>query len=108
MRRIFRNITLLTVLLVLIASGCRAEELRLFAAQGDIACYEKQNKLGFVRTDGTIVTEAIYDGAWAFTNGYAVVRQDNRCGVIDSGGNEILPCMYDDIQMQTDVMVQMT
>ena len=37
-----------------------------------------------------------YDGAWAFSDGMAMIRVGNNYGFIDKNGKEVVPCKYDE------------
>ena len=55
---------------------------------------------------GKLVTEFIYDNMYKFfgTPGFFIVEKDGKKGVLDSGGNIIVPIEQDEIyeQMDTD------
>lgn len=42
----------------------------------------------------TVLTQT-YDYVYDFHDGFARVMKDNKCGVVDTKGNEIVPCVYD-------------
>ena len=50
---------------------------------------------GFMRSDGTEITEYIYDYAYPFSEGLACVRIDGKYGFIDTSGAVALPLIYD-------------
>lgn len=82
-----------------------------FVYQDNIIAQNYENKLYgmsengkryYVNIFGDRVTDAIYDDNWfgGLENndtGWIVVRQDSKDGIIDIYGNEVLPCVYDDI-----------
>lgn len=47
-------------------------------------------KLGFIKKDGTILKEKIYDDALKFSEGFAYVMNKNQRGYIDTNGNMAL------------------
>lgn len=49
---------------------------------------------GFIDKKDHIVLPAIYEYAFPFQEGYAVVKRYDRYGMIDRGGREVLPCKY--------------
>lgn len=49
------------------------------------------DKYALASVDKTIITEYKYDKITLTSNNYYIVESDNKCGVIDSNGNEILP-----------------
>ena len=56
------------------------------------------DRYGFRREDGTQITPNIYLFTGQFTNGYCKVMLDyGRTGLIDRDGNEVVPCIYDDV-----------
>lgn len=52
---------------------------------------------GYIDRDGRTVVPFEYDGAEDFHNGFAVVYQDNKCGLTDTDGTLVVPFQYDDI-----------
>lgn len=54
---------------------------------------------GFKRADGTVLTPNRYRYVDKFHDGYCkVFLDDSKCGMIDRNGNEIVPCLYDDLE----------
>ena len=67
MRRYALNI--LTVFLLLILTICDtalAEERQVYAAQGDVAFFKENDKIGLQSTDGTVLHAAEFDGTGYF------------------------------------------
>lgn len=66
-----------------------------------IAAYEVNRKEGFriglVRTDGTILTQPIFDGVTLTDNGYIEVRQNGKWGALDKELKQIIPFKYNAI-----------
>lgn len=60
----------------------RFEELKAFNSGQPIA-YRKGQKWGFVYSDGRIMTEAMYEDARSYVNGYAAVKQNGQWGFVD-------------------------
>lgn len=53
---------------------------------------------GFKRADGTIITPNRYRFVDKFHGDYCKVYLDyNKCGLIDRNGNEVLPCIYNEL-----------
>ena len=53
---------------------------------------------GFKRADGTIITPNRYRFVDKFHGDYCKVYLDyNKCGLIDRDGNEVLPCIYNEL-----------
>ena len=58
---------------------------------------------GFRREDGTVLTPNIYRYVDQFTDGYCKVFLDmGKCGLIDSTGEQIVPCIYDDLELPSE------
>ena len=55
----------------------------------------KDNKYGYVNTDGKECVPCIYDKAFSFKNGLARVSKDNKFGFINKQGDLIVPLIYD-------------
>jgi hypothetical protein len=54
----------------------------------------KDGKWGLLDNTGKAITEFIFDGANFFKNGYALVKQNDKYGVINKGGKFVLPAEY--------------
>ena len=53
---------------------------------------------GFVKDDGTILVDPVFQNASDFENGYAIVQSDNQLwGIIDTSGNYAIQPKYDEI-----------
>ena len=85
MRRYALNI--LTVFLLLILTICDtalAEERQVYAAQGDVAFFKENDKIGLQSTDGTVLHAAEFDGTGYFdATGQANIYVDDKIGRID-------------------------
>lgn len=60
----------------------RYEELKAFNSKQPIA-YRSGNLWGFVSSNGEIMTEAMYEDAESYVNGYAAVKQNGLWGFVD-------------------------
>lgn len=68
----------------------------IYSFHDHIAIAQKQGKLGGINAQGHTVVPCIYAHISDFSNGLAVVQKDDeRYGVIDSTGREIIPIEYD-------------
>ncbi|MCK5757768.1 MAG: WG repeat-containing protein [Clostridiales bacterium] len=54
----------------------------------------KNYKYGFLNSNFSVRTEAIYDSVSPFINGKAIVKSESGYGVINSEGIEVIPCDY--------------
>ena len=63
----------------------------------------KNEKYGYINTDGKEVVPCIYDYASSFKSGLALVRKDKKYGYIDKEGNLIIPLKYDKAQNFEDI-----
>lgn len=52
---------------------------------------------GYVDKDCKWIVEPKYEDAWNFLNGSAIVRRDDKWGLIDTTGKECIPCEYAEI-----------
>lgn len=58
---------------------------------------------GFRREDGTVVAPNIYRYVDKFTNGYCKVMIDyGQCGMIDTSGAIVVPCIFDDMEYPSE------
>lgn len=77
-----------------------------------VAALKKGGKWGYVREDGTTVTDFIYDKIYedpwmgcelySVTNGYIVIRTESGYGIIDKNGNTIVEPIYENVTEVTD------
>ena len=63
----------------------------------------KNEKYGYINTDGKEIVPCIYDKACPFKNGLACVAKDNKYGYIDKEGNLIIPLIYDNAHNFDDI-----
>lgn len=52
---------------------------------------------GYYSLSGKDITEAVYDHAGVFTDGYAAVGRDGKYGYIDADGKEAIPLIFDKV-----------
>ena len=58
---------------------------------------------GFRLADGTVIVPNIYRFVDNFQGNYCKVYRDyGQCGLIDRDGNEIVPCIYDEVGYPSD------
>ena len=53
---------------------------------------------GFINDNMKIAINCIYDDAKSFINGLCIVKVNNRWGIIDTAGKEIIPLQYESIK----------
>lgn len=57
----------------------------------------RDNTYVFYATDGTLLSDAAYQDAFPFQEGYAAVCANGKWGFIDRNGHEVLPMAYDGV-----------
>ncbi len=58
---------------------------------------------GFRREDGTVLTNNTYKYVDRFQDGYCRVWiDDNLCGLIDTNGRQIVPCLFNDVKKPSE------
>ena len=57
----------------------------------------ENNMEGFFNNKGEVVIPAKYNRTTAFQNGISMVKRNSKWGAIDTCGNEIVPCEWEDI-----------
>lgn len=62
----------------------------------------KKGKVGFVDVNGNEAVKCIYESAFPFKNGVAIVCKSGRYGIIDQTGKIILPLKYSQITPWND------
>jgi len=61
-----------------------------------LACFEQDNLFGYVNTSGDIVIEPVYQFAYDFSEGLAMVSDDmDRCGFINTKNELVIPMVFD-------------
>ena len=75
-----------------------------FQFNDDCLCVEKgeNRRCGFIKSDGTLLTEFIYESGRAFSEGFAVVKRNGKYGFINQKGMEVISCKYDFAQSFSD------
>ena len=84
------------LLCIVVLSGCSTEKV-LFPVMND------QGVFGYVDQKGNIVLPCEYEQARRFDNGYAVVRQDEKEGIINVNGKAVIPIEYDFISIYDSI-----
>ena len=74
----------------------RFEELKAFNSKQPIA-YREGQKWGFVFSNGEIMTEAMYEDARSYVNGYATVKQNGLWGIVDKNNLMVVEPQFKDI-----------
>lgn len=74
----------------------RFEELKALNSGQPIA-YRKGQKWGFAYTNGAIMTEAMYEDARSYVNGYAAVKQNGLWGIIDKNNLMVVEPQFQDM-----------
>ncbi len=73
-----------------------AEDIRMPEEKDAPLAFCREGKWGFVKTDGTVLLEPVYEDAKSFSKGLAAVRQDGKWGYIDKTGALIIPPTFED------------
>lgn len=55
---------------------------------------------GFINSRNEYVIKAQYEETGNFVVGFACVKKNGKWGVIDTTGKEVIPCSYDDLELQ--------
>lgn len=74
----------------------RFEELKAFNSKQPIA-YREGKKWGFVFSNGEIMTQAMYEDARSYVNGYAAVKQNGLWGIVDKNNLMVVEPQFTDI-----------
>ena len=53
---------------------------------------------GYVDDAGKMVIPAIYEHAYCFTYGFAIVKKNDKWGAIDTNGKVVIPFKYDGLR----------
>ena len=72
---------------------------------GDLGLVLKNDKVGFIDSNGKEVIPCKYDNdtlSTFYREGYAVVVKDGKQGIINTSGEEVVPCIYDYIDYNFD------
>ena len=58
----------------------------------------KFKKKALIDIDGKVIQDvSLYDNVESIKNGYAIVKRNNKVGIINAKGEEFIPCIYDQI-----------
>ncbi|VAW72542.1 hypothetical protein MNBD_GAMMA10-1726 [hydrothermal vent metagenome] len=68
-------------------------------SEGLAPIHVANNKMCFIDKKGNRLTDLIYDDAYPFSEGRALVRRDKLWGYIDVAGNEVIACQYGEANM---------
>lgn len=74
----------------------RFEELKAFNSAQPIA-YRKGQKWGFIYSSGEVMTEAVYEDARSYVNGYAAVKQNGLWGMVDANNLMVIEPQFAEI-----------
>lgn len=77
----------------------------LATAEPKLVPYRRKDKWGFCTPDKKIVIDCIYDWAYPFIAGIAIVKVKDTWEFIDKKGNEIIPSHYDSISKFLESMI---
>ena len=62
-----------------------------------LASYQDEDrKYGYIKKNGEIIVDPIYDKAASFSEGLAVVTKDDKAGFIDTTGKIVIPLQFKD------------
>ena len=53
-------------------------------------------KWGYIKTEGTYIIEPKFDGAWALSDGIALVKMDGKWGYIKTDGTFLVEPQFND------------
>lgn len=67
---------------------------RITYKEGDLIPVCKENKWGYINTEGEVTIDFLYDQAKVFSEGYAVVGQQGKLGYINEKGEVVIPFRY--------------
>ncbi len=60
--------------------------------------YHKGDNWGFCTVEKKVIIKPSYERVESFKNGYALVVKNNKLGMINEKGEEIIPCLYKDLR----------
>lgn len=89
-----RIISLLAALIFLSVS---AQDLNIHVNQ--------KGKVGFADSKGNVIIKCIYDSAFPFENGIAIVSKSGKYGIINTSGKVVLPLSYSSISPWNDLLL---
>ncbi len=96
MRRYALNALMIFLLLIVTLCGAAlAEDRQVYAAQGNVAFFKENGKVGLQSTDGIILHAADFDGVGYFDEyGLAEIRIGDRKGKIRMDGEVVVPPIH--------------
>ncbi|MCL8538290.1 SEL1-like repeat protein [Chryseobacterium gallinarum] len=79
------------------------EEIFAFSEEG-IAVAQKNGKYGYLRNDGKVLIECIYEEAYDSlfigNKNYGIIEIDQKCGLLNiETGEIVIPCEYENLEM---------
>lgn len=89
LKKIFLSIVILSA-----ATYGQAQDLKIHV--------NKKGKVGFVNQDGTEIIKCVYESAFPFEDGYAIVSKSGKYGIINQSGEVVLPIKYSQISSWND------
>lgn len=73
-----------------------SDDLRLPEEKGAPLAFCREGKWGFVKPDGTVLLDPVFEDARSFSKGLAAVRKDGKWGYVDKTGAWIIPPTFED------------
>lgn len=64
--------------------------------QESLALIKKDDKWGYLKSDGSYAIKPTYDDAWGFSEGLGKVKQGDKVGFINPQNQVVIPIVYDD------------
>lgn len=64
--------------------------------QEGLALIKKDDKWGYIKTDGSFAIKPTYDDGWGFSDGLAKVQKGDKFGFINAQNQVIIPIKYED------------
>lgn len=80
---------ILVLVSVLLSCTIQAQDLKIHV--------DKKGKVGFADSNGNVVIKCVYESAYPFSDGYAIVTKSGKSGIIDASGKVVLPLKYNSI-----------
>jgi hypothetical protein len=76
-----------------------AQKIWDFSRNNDITYVKKNDKVGFVNSNGDWIVEPIYDKVKSFKNGLAPVCKEKKWGYINKTGTVVISLQYRDAEL---------
>ena len=86
-------------ILMFIACGNQVKNSGLFhqGKESIIIAVNTSHSIGyFVDSEGTFLFNKQFERVWSFSEGLAPIRQNDKWGFINTQGEVVIPCIYDD------------